>query len=145
MHGLHDVDQNDTIIGVPSSRRVLVLKASPLAFSTVTDGTCAAHTAEMKSAMLKRNVLIFYKFCLIINFLREKISGKITQKNPLFQFFLSEQARHVPCGFTLKHPIQRNGLHGLLYIMYTKDVCPVLESMKMQHLRSRKRFFRSYP
>ena len=102
MHGLHDVDQNDTIIGVPSSRRVLVLKASPLAFSTVTDGTCAAHTAEMKSAMLKRNVLIFYKFCLIINFLREKISGKITQKNPLFQFFLSGQTGQTPAQAHIK-------------------------------------------
>jgi hypothetical protein len=58
MQGLQEVDQNEMIIGVPSSRRVFVLKASPLAFSTVTEGTCAAQIAETKSARLKRNVLI---------------------------------------------------------------------------------------
>jgi hypothetical protein len=46
------------IIGVPSSRRVFVFTVSPLEFSTVTDGTWAAQTAEMQSARVKRNVLI---------------------------------------------------------------------------------------
>jgi hypothetical protein len=48
------------IIGVPSSRRDLVSNDSPFAFSMVTEGTCAAAMAEIKSAMLKRNVLILF-------------------------------------------------------------------------------------
>ena len=58
MQGLHDVDQNDIIIGVPSSRRTDVSNDSPFEFSTVTDGTCAAATAETNNARLKRIDLI---------------------------------------------------------------------------------------
>jgi hypothetical protein len=66
MHGLHDVDQKDTIIGVPSARRVFVLTASPLEFSTVTDGTCAAATAEIRSARLKSKFLILLVLKFVI-------------------------------------------------------------------------------
>jgi hypothetical protein len=50
MHGLHEVDQNEMIIGFPSLRSVFVLKASPFAFSTVTAGTCANAAADIRTA-----------------------------------------------------------------------------------------------
>ena len=64
MHGLHEVDQNETIIGVPSLRSSRVLKASPLEFSTTTDGTCAVATTDTNSAIERSNVLIFNYFQL---------------------------------------------------------------------------------
>jgi hypothetical protein len=62
MHGMHEVDQNEMIIGFPSLRSVLVLNASPLAFSTVTDGTCAAATALMRIARHKINLFMISVF-----------------------------------------------------------------------------------
>ena len=61
MHGLHEVDQKDMIIGVPASRSEVVSNDSPLEFSTVTEGTCAAAIAEMNSARLRRIALIFIR------------------------------------------------------------------------------------
>lgn len=53
MHGLHDVDQNDTIIGLPDSTRVFVSNDSPLEFSTFTEGTCAKASVEINSEIAK--------------------------------------------------------------------------------------------
>ena len=58
MHGLHEVDQNDTIIGFPVSTRVFVSNDSPFAFSTFTDGTCANASVEMSNDIDSKNVLI---------------------------------------------------------------------------------------
>jgi hypothetical protein len=43
-----------------------VFTDSPLAFSTVTEGTCANAVAEIKSATVKRNVLILLS-TLVVN------------------------------------------------------------------------------
>jgi hypothetical protein len=58
MHGLHEVDQKDSIVGFPSLTRRDVSKLSPLEFSTITEGTCADARAEIRIATLRRKVLI---------------------------------------------------------------------------------------
>jgi hypothetical protein len=51
---LHDVDQNERIIGVPASTSDLVSTVSPFEFSTTTDGTCANATEETIRNMATR-------------------------------------------------------------------------------------------
>jgi hypothetical protein len=57
---LHEEDQKETIIGVPASRRLLVFTASPLVFSTVTEGTWAIETtaADTRRVRIKTIFLI---------------------------------------------------------------------------------------
>ena len=58
MHGLHDVDQKETIIGFPTSSKDFVSKVSPFEFSTFTDGTCANARADIKSDIANNIALI---------------------------------------------------------------------------------------
>jgi hypothetical protein len=90
------------IIGVPSSKRVFVLKASPFEFSTVTEGTCAAQIADTKSARLKRNVLIMIlRLCFYPDFqssTNQKNLAKIRKKNLFFNYFSVDSAKRKYMG-----------------------------------------------
>ena len=58
IHGLHEVDQNETLAGFPYSTSYMVSKDSPLAFSTFTEGTWADARTDIKSDNMTADILI---------------------------------------------------------------------------------------
>ena len=75
MHGLHEVDQKETIEGTPALVSIFVSNDSPFAFSTLTEGSCAKANDEIRSDMIKKSVLIGKKLKeqrYRINFLNSK-------------------------------------------------------------------------